>query len=64
MRDGRLTYDATTYRLTPAIIDDLLARGVVADPLSRDQFELAPDHVIGEVEQVAGSSTFAAGDDR
>jgi hypothetical protein len=65
MRDGRLTYDATTYRLTPAVIDELLARGViVADPLYRDQFELAPDHLIDEVELVAGAATFATGDDR
>ncbi len=64
MRIGQVTYDGTTYRVAPAVIADLLARGViVADPLNRDQFELAPDHLIDEVEQVASSASFQAGDD-
>ncbi len=64
MRIGHLTYDGTTYRLAPAQLGDLLARGViVASPLDDDEFELAPDHQIGEVEQVARSATFQAGDD-
>lgn len=64
MRDGQLTYNATTYRLAPATIAQLLARGaIVADPLNRDQFELAPDHQIDEIEAVAGSASFEAGDD-
>jgi alkylhydroperoxidase family enzyme len=48
--DGLLSYDGTTYRLTAAEVETLLARGViVVDPLTPSSFELARDHLIEEL---------------
>jgi hypothetical protein len=55
MRGGVLSYNGTTYRLSAEEVADLLTRGViVADPMTRDAYELAGEHLIEEIE---GSAT-------
>ena len=50
MRDGRLTYDGTTYRLDGASIPGLLARGVIVIETGvKDGYELAVEHVIEDI---------------
>jgi hypothetical protein len=61
---GHLTYNGTTYRLDEAAVADLLAAGVIRpDPMTKGQFELAPDHLIEEVEARATFEGFQAGAD-
>jgi hypothetical protein len=50
MRDGVLSYNGTTYRLSAAEADDLLARDVIVrDPMTPHAYELARDHLIEEI---------------
>ena len=45
-----LIYDGGSYELEPAMIDDLVKRGVIVRAEESAYFELAPDHLIDEVE--------------
>ena len=45
-----LIYDGGSYELEPATIDDLVKRGVIVRAANAAYFELAPDHLIDEVE--------------
>ena len=50
MRDGRLSYNGTVYRLAAVDLERLLARGVIrADRIDGDSYELAPEHLIEEL---------------
>ncbi len=50
MKDGRLSYDGTTYRIAADELARLLAGGViVADPMMPGAYELARDHLIEEI---------------
>jgi hypothetical protein len=50
MRDGILSYDGTVYRLAAAELGRMLASGVIRpDPMVRDAYELAPEHLIEEL---------------
>lgn len=50
MKHAILIYDGGTYELEPATFDDLVRRGVIVQAEGAAYFELARDHVIGEVE--------------
>lgn len=51
MRDGILSYNGATYRLGGAPLARLLAAGVVvADPMTAGVYELAPEHLIEELD--------------
>jgi hypothetical protein len=45
-----LVYNGGSYELKPAMIDDLVKRGVIGRAEDSAYFELAADHVIDEVE--------------
>ncbi|HET9682187.1 MAG TPA: hypothetical protein VFP19_09125 [Candidatus Limnocylindrales bacterium] len=50
MRAGRLSYDGTTYTLSVEDVERLLGRGlIVPDAMSRDSYDLAPEHLIEEL---------------
>lgn len=50
MRPGRLSYNGATYTLSGEDAEALLGRGlIVPDPMSRDSYELAPEHLIEEL---------------
>ena len=54
MIEALLIYNGTTYGLRADVVHDLLERGViVADPSSDAAYELAPEHLIEEVEPFA-----------
>lgn len=71
VKRGVLSYNGTTYRLSPTQVRDLLARGIiVADPMAAGVFELAREHTIDEigagvavVEYQTGAEARGEGDD-
>ncbi len=49
-----LTYDGTDYRIEPAAVPDLLARGVIVDAEpGGSRYELSIEHTIDELQDVA-----------
>lgn len=55
MATAKLTYDATTYRLSEVAVADLVARGVILREESSGDYTLAPEHLIEEVEPLSDS---------
>lgn len=71
MSDGLIVYDGTVYRLRSDLMTDLLTRGVIVrDQEDPSLFDLAPEHLIDEIESLvtvvdrrSGADARGEGDD-